>query len=146
MTAAGESAGALQHGSVVAVGDRAVLILGASGAGKSGLVLRMLALGARLVADDQVRLAARGGRLVASPPRRIEGLVEARGVGLIRVAAVAGVPVTLAVDLDRAPAARLPHWDKFTCANVEIPLIPARGVPNLDAILTVLLQNGREAV
>lgn len=145
MTAA-ESADGLHHGSAVAVGARAVLILGRSGSGKSGLVLRMLALGARLVADDRVRLEARDGALIASAPKRIEGLVEARGVGLIRVPAVSGVPVALAVDLDRAPAARLPHWDKFTCADMDIPLILARDVPNLDAILMVLTQNGPEAV
>jgi HPr kinase/phosphorylase len=146
MTGARESDGVLQRGSAVAVGGRGALILGASGSGKSGLVLRMMALGARLVADDQVRLSVRGGALVATPPARIAGLVEARGVGLIRVEPVSGVPLALAADLDRSPAARLPHWDKFTCAEVQIPLISACGVPNLDAILMVLLQNGFETV
>ena len=33
-----------------------VLILGASGAGKSSVALKLLAMGARLVADDRVEL------------------------------------------------------------------------------------------
>ena len=44
------------HASAVALDGRGALLLGASGAGKSGLALRLMALGARLVADDRVLL------------------------------------------------------------------------------------------
>ena len=45
------------HASCVALDPgRAVLILGPSGAGKSRLALGLMALGAHLVADDQVEL------------------------------------------------------------------------------------------
>ncbi|MBA3881078.1 MAG: aldolase, partial [Sphingobium sp.] len=40
------------HVSCVAIGDRAVLIEGRSGAGKSDLALRLIDRGARLVSDD----------------------------------------------------------------------------------------------
>ena len=47
-----ESGDLTVHGTTVARAGRAVLILGASGTGKSALALQMIALGARLVADD----------------------------------------------------------------------------------------------
>jgi HPr kinase/phosphorylase len=68
------------HASVVAVDGAGVLILGASGAGKSGLALRMIALGALLVSDDQVLLERCGDVLVARAPETLSGLIEARGV------------------------------------------------------------------
>ncbi|MDA3887407.1 MAG: serine kinase, partial [Allgaiera sp.] len=56
------------HASCVALDGRGVLILGPSGAGKSGLALQLMALGARLVADDRTRLNPRAGRLIARAP------------------------------------------------------------------------------
>ncbi len=79
------------HGSVVALGEKGLLLRGPSGAGKSALTLALLArfetLGdfARLVADDRVRLDALGGRLVASPHPAIAGVLEIRGAGLLRL-------------------------------------------------------------
>ncbi|MBN8532408.1 MAG: aldolase, partial [Alphaproteobacteria bacterium] len=49
----------LTYGTAVAIGDRAVLLRGASGAGKSDLALRLIDEGAQLVADDQVYVEAR---------------------------------------------------------------------------------------
>ena len=75
------------HATVVVLGRHGVLIAGASGAGKSALALYMIgrcrAAGvfATLVADDQVWVAAIGGRLVAEAPEAIAGLVEVRGFG-----------------------------------------------------------------
>ena len=58
------------HASAVAIEGRAVLITGPSGSGKSGLALDIIALGARLVADDGVILRREGERLILSPVRR----------------------------------------------------------------------------
>lgn len=133
----------LLHGSAVAQDGRAVLILGRSGSGKSGLVLRLMALGATLVADDQVRLDRRGDTLHASAPPGLLGLVEARGCGLIRVPEVAtGAAVVLAVDLDQAPEARMPQSRDLALLGVDVRLLFGREVPNLDVVLSVLLRNG----
>lgn len=73
------------HATAIAIGEAGILIRGASGSGKSVLALALIALAAqggrfaRLVADDRVELAARGGRLVARPVAPLEGIVERRG-------------------------------------------------------------------
>ncbi len=62
------------HGSCVSKHENAVLLVGPPGSGKSDLVLRLLARGFELVADDQVDLvdgiavlSGRPGRLAGSP-------------------------------------------------------------------------------
>jgi HPr kinase/phosphorylase len=132
------------HGSVVAVGRSAVLILGGSGTGKSGLALRLMALGARLVADDRVELARATGAdgrpvLEARAPARIAGKIEARGVGILDVGPGPVAEIRLAVDLDRSPEARMPQPRTITYHDVAVQLISGRDVPNIDAVLTVLL-------
>ena len=74
----------LHQASCVAIGGRAVLIEGPPGSGKSSLALALIDRGAVLVGDDGVALAARDGRLFASPPPNIAGLLEVRNVGLLR--------------------------------------------------------------
>lgn len=131
------------HATAVAVDGRGLLILGASGAGKSALALRMIALGARLVADDRVLIEPRDGRLIASAPAGLRGVIEARGVGLLRAEALDEAPLALAVDLDRPPAARMPHLREMRYFGTEIELIFAGGVTTLDATLIQLLRFGR---
>ena len=83
-------------------GWRGVLLRGPSGSGKSDLALRLIDGGARLVADDQTELLARAGRIIARPPATIAGLIELRGVGIVRLARdqlVSQAPVGLLVDL-----------------------------------------------
>ncbi|MBX9943073.1 MAG: HPr kinase/phosphatase C-terminal domain-containing protein [Reyranella sp.] len=87
---------------------RAVLLRGPSGAGKSDLALRLIDAGARLVADDQTRINRRGGTLVATPPPALAGLMEVRGIGIVKLPRrqlMARAPLSLLVDL--APADRI---------------------------------------
>ncbi len=131
------------HASAVAIAGRGVLILGTSGAGKSALALALIGRGAALVADDRVRLVRRGRALIAEAPAAIAGLIEARGVGLLRLPAVPEAPLVLAVDLDRPPAARMPQAVTIAYLGVEIELISGREVPNLDVVVSIFVQNGR---
>ncbi|HEY0301132.1 MAG TPA: HPr kinase/phosphatase C-terminal domain-containing protein [Rhizomicrobium sp.] len=90
-----------------------ILILGKSGAGKSDLALRLIALGAVLVSDDRTDLAVTRGRLVASAPRTIAGLLEVRGVGIVKVPHATRATVSLVVELtDKVP--RLPERETYT--------------------------------
>ena len=102
----------LVHGTAIATAGRAVLIRGASGAGKSDLALRclgtppgaFLAEAPKLVADDQVLVAVRDGRIVVSAPPTIRGLIEVRGLGLVAVPTVEEAELALVVDLVRPGA------------------------------------------
>jgi serine kinase of HPr protein (carbohydrate metabolism regulator) len=104
------------HASAVLVGARGLLIRGPAGAGKSNLVLEVLAAAqagllpfARLVADDRVDLAAVHGRLIARPPPELAGLIEVRGLGIRRLAYEPTAIVTLVFDLADPAAERLPN-------------------------------------
>lgn len=121
------------HGSSVSVDGRGVLITGAAGSGKSGLALGLMALGATLVSDDRVILAAdaEGGPPRMTAPREIAGRIEARGIGLLAAETAAGVPLVLIVDLDRPSGDRLPPTRRRTVCGVEIPVVFAGDVPNL---------------
>ena len=122
------------HASAVLVGEAGVLIRGEPGSGKSSLVLALLEGNppARLVADDRVALADAGGRLVASVPEVLAGLIEIRGQGIVRRPFVAPVVIRLVADLVSASAApRLPGAEdaEVTIAGVLLPrvFLPAGG-------------------
>lgn len=89
----------LLHASCIALEKRGVLLAGPPGAGKSDLALRLIDSGAQLVADDQTELRIEQGKLVASAPTPIVGLMEVRHVGLLRMPALASAPVALYVEL-----------------------------------------------
>ena len=95
------------HASCEARDGAGVLLLGPSGAGKSDLLLRLLDHGYELVADDRVEID--GG--TARAPAALAGLMEVRGLGILRLPFRDAARLALAVDLsmDVAPASRLPH-------------------------------------
>ena len=132
------------HGTAVALGGRGLLVLGSSGAGKSGLALRLIAMGAKLVADDRVELRREGSgaaeRLLARAPAPLAGLIEARGVGVLRLEPQGEVAIDLAADLDRSPSARMPQAATITLLGREVELILARDVPNIDSVLMISMR------
>jgi len=118
----------LVHGTTVAIDGRGVLIRGPSGRGKSDLALRLIDGGARLVADDQTRLVRVGGRVVAEVPPAIAGLIEARGVGLLRLPH-GPAPLALVVDLVATgePIERLPAPVRVDLLGVAVPCLRLAG-------------------
>jgi HPr kinase/phosphorylase len=120
-----ETASTLQvHASCVQIAATAVLLCGGSGSGKSDLALRMIHSGAFLVADDRVDLSREGDTLVARCPAPLAGLIELRGVGILRVPAAAEAKIGLAVDLvpggdiERLPAPRYRDY-----LGIQVPLL-----------------------
>lgn len=117
----------LLHGSCAAQGGEAVLFLGPPGSGKSDLVLRLIHEGWRLVADDQVALAAEAGLLRASSPPALRGMLEVRGLGIFRDLPVAEPPPTLRLlvrlGAPREALPRLPEPEAWQCAGVAVPAI-----------------------
>lgn len=110
------------HATAVAIGDRAVLITGRSGSGKSDLALRLIDRGAMLISDDQTELEHDAGQLFASPPASIAGKMEVRGIGIVAMAHVRSVPVALIVDLSAEPA-RMPEPSTRLIHGRPVPLV-----------------------
>ncbi len=133
------------HASCVALDGRGVLILGASGAGKSALALNLMALGARLVADDRCQLTTRDGALIASAPPALRGLIEARQIGILRAEPLAEAAIALAVDLDQTEPDRLPPRRRYTALCVTVDLVLGRGCSHLSASILLHLRGGRHA-
>jgi serine kinase of HPr protein (carbohydrate metabolism regulator) len=101
---------------------RGVLVEGASGAGKSDLALRALAAGMmRLVADDRTLVWAVGGRLYGRAPEPLAGLLEVRGLDIVRETALPFCEIVL-VARPGAPE-RLPEPQTETVLGVCVPLI-----------------------
>jgi HPr kinase/phosphorylase len=118
------SAPLLVHATAVAIDGGALLLRGPSGAGKSDLALRLIDAGARLVADDQVELRRVGRQVLTRAPASLAGLVEIRGVGIVRVDALEEAPLVLIVDLTFSEEVeRLPEPRVETVLGLSVPLI-----------------------
>ncbi|MGG7567673.1 HPr kinase/phosphorylase [Rhodovulum sp. DZ06] len=131
----------------------AALILGPSGAGKSTLALDILSRGGILVSDDRTRVRRDGGRLLAACPSPAHrGLIEARGVGLLRVPALEEAEAVLVVDLSAAEGDRLPPPRRALLLGRALPRILGAagdragtapfGPPALAAAVALLLRGG----
>lgn len=116
------------HATTVLLGDRGVLIAGDSGAGKSTLALalaRRCALSGRfsaVVADDRTDIEVCGGRLLASVPPSIAGLVEVHGLGPRGVDHASRAVVDLLVRLvEPGLAPRYQEGDDEAVAGCAVP-------------------------
>ena len=137
------------HGSCVAFRRddgalAAVLIRAPSGGGKSAFALRLIALGARLVADDQTLLRREGsGDLLAGPPAALQGMIEARGLGLLLLPALQAAPLRWIVDLRMGGAeGRLPPPVHETFLGVRVPVVTLAEDERAAAALCCLVRDG----
>ncbi len=112
----------LLHGSCVAIGQDGVLLLGASGSGKSDLALRLMNRGALLVGDDYLVPDVRDSALWVRPAPRLAGMIEVRNLGLCTAQYLAEARIALVVRLDGTPQ-RLPVD--------EIEIVQGIGLPRL---------------
>lgn len=107
------------HATTIAIDGRGVMLVGASGAGKSDLALRLIDRGAVLVSDDYTDVVRRGDAVIASAPPRIAGLIEVRGVGIVEQAFATSTAIRLVVrlgdEIDRMPD---PNW--CTIAGIQV--------------------------
>ena len=112
----------LVYGTAVRLGQAGVLLRGPSGSGKSDLALRLIEAGAYLVADDQVALALGDGDVWLSAPAAIAGMIEARGVGILRLPRAQRAALRLVCDLvPREEVERLPERGDCMLLGVTVP-------------------------
>jgi len=121
----------LVHATAIAIDGRAVLLRGPSGAGKSDLALRLIDAGARLVADDQVELRRAGGRVLVRAPAALAGLVEVRGVGILRLEPLREAALAMCVDL--VPSAEVERLPEICCEDVLGLAVPSIAISPFEA-------------
>jgi len=131
------------HATCVAIDGRGVLILGPSGSGKSSLALDLMALGARLVADDRTTIAPGPDAPIATCPPAIRGRIEARGIGILSADPAPPTPVALVVDLGLPEPDRLPPWRTRTIAGHDVALLHNPGSGPFAAAIVQYLRCGR---
>ncbi len=121
------------HASVVVLGRLGLLVRGPSGSGKTTLCRAILAdphaFGApfsRLVADDRVLLTAAHGRVIATAPSPLAGLIEVRGVGPLAVPHLSQAVIGLVIDLSAPDAARVVPLplSVIQLEGVSVPRLP----------------------
>lgn len=103
------------HASCAARYGQGVLVLGPSGSGKSSLILAMVGSGYMLVADDQV-IVEEG---MARCPAALAGLLEIRGVGIVRLPHLRRARLRMTVKLEAGD--RMP--DPAVCLDRTLPMI-----------------------
>ena len=114
------------HASCVEYQGKGILILGAPGFGKSDLCLKMiLNHGATLVSDDRVDLQKKEDEVFAAAPENISGLLEARGVGILRLPCLKKIKIFAVVQIipEEEKLERLPQNEVYELMSVSLPLL-----------------------
>lgn len=134
------------HASCVSLGGKGILILGPSGSGKSDLCLRLIMeRGAQLVADDRVDLQNENGRIIASAPKVLAGLLEVRGIGLLQQGCKEKESISLIVklvesykDVERLPEPIFYEIEGAKISQISLYSFEPSAVLKVVAALTLL--------
>ncbi len=133
---------------------QAVLLRGASGLGKSDLAFRLITDGgARLIADDQVSLRRHQQTLICANVPATEGLLEVRGLGLLRLSkaqCILQAPLMLVVDLvAREAVPRLPNEKRASFLGIDVPLMALHAFDQsttAKVVAALAIVDGRQSV
>jgi len=112
------------HATCVAIQNKAVLISGKPGSGKSSLALHLIDRGAVLISDDQTFLVEEKGHLIAKAPSTFKGILEVRGVGLCSFPYEERAPFGLWVEIcEEKVLERLPMPAFVEYYGIKLPLL-----------------------
>jgi len=137
----------LIHASVVRFQNKGLMITGPSGSGKSDLALRLIDQGAKLVGDDYVNLSrTEDNQLVATVPDKIAGLIEVRGVGLVKMDHLPSAAIDLVIqltgknDIERLPEPDYADYEECRVPALKLYAFEASVIAKIKAAITHLLQ------
>ncbi len=101
-----------------------VLLCGRPASGKSDLALRLIDGGGVLVADDYTEIETRDGRLFGQAPEAIRGLLEVRGIGVVKRDFAVEAAIGLVIELVPGGESieRLPEPASRRIQGVALPL------------------------
>jgi HPr kinase/phosphorylase len=124
------------HATAVSISGDAILIRGEPGAGKSTLAMELIEmpgsglgdgiLHASLISDDQTNLTVEGGSIWCSAPSTLLGLLEVRGLGILRVKPAETAALRLIIDLvcaDEAPRFPEVNDEKLVLLGIPVRLV-----------------------
>tara|TARA_Y100001934_G_C12073457_1_gene641234 strand:+ start:62 stop:547 length:486 start_codon:yes stop_codon:yes gene_type:complete len=87
------------HASSIEVNGKALINEAAPKSGKSALALEMIALGAKLIADDRTEFFKKDGVVYARSPENLPIGIEARGIGILRLPTCSFAPVLFFIEI-----------------------------------------------
>ena len=114
------------HATLIELAGVGILLTGKSGSGKSDLALRLIEnKGAVLVADDVVEVECAGGKIYGCAPTAIAGMLEVRGIGIVKYPYYKRAEVRLVIHLvDKSEdVERMPKVHTVTILGLEIKQI-----------------------
>ena len=129
------------HATCVDVNGSGVLIVGHSGSGKSSLAINLLALGSKLVADDQCELVKKNKKFCVFKPASLPNSIEIRGIGLVSVPMVVETSLDWVVNMDEAEKERMPDLRFTEIDGYKIPTIFGKNMDDLASRIYVLVSN-----
>ena len=129
------------HATCVDVNGSGVLIVGHSGSGKSSLAINLLALGSKLVADDQCELVKKNKKFRVFKPVSLPNSIEIRGIGLVSVPMVVETSLDWVVNMDEAEKERMPDLRFTEIDGYKIPTIFGKNMDDLASRIYVLVSN-----
>ena len=130
------------HATSIDILGRGASIIGESGFGKSSLAIKLIAMGADLVSDDQTLFEYKNGKIILSKPETCPPAIEARGLGLIALPTEKKTELFYFIKLTNKIIERLPRIATKICFGKEIQLIPFNAKSGNEAALFLRLKYG----
>ena len=131
----------IMHATCVDINGSGVLIVGRSGSGKSSLAINLLALGSKLVADDQCELVKKNNNFRIFKPASLPNSIEIRGIGLVSVPTVVETRLDWVVNMDEAETERMPDLRFTEIGGYRVPTVFGKNMDELASRIYVLVSN-----